>query len=74
MKGVNTMVDTGNTNPVTTGTGTSTTSYTYSTYCSYRLPCGYCSYMHSPCVMQGAYYSPSWTAQTCAANTEGGDK
>lgn len=41
--------------------------YDTATYCFYRLPCGYCSYMSRPCPMQGSGYTP---IVTCQANGE----
>ena len=43
-------------------TGQTTTSYSYSQYCSFRLPCGICTRTNTTCpiAIQTTPYSPWW--------------
>lgn len=43
--------------------------YDTATFCVYRLPCGYCSYMSRPCPVQGNAFTPTWKLNevTCQA-------
>ena len=60
-------------NNITNGTSTTSNSYlwNYNTaYCTYRLPCGYCTRLNKECTMN--WSMPSWwyqTGPTCTATT-----
>lgn len=58
----------------TVNTTTTGTSYTVSSSCGSKLPCGYCMLLNRPCPMQfemikSPTWDPNWYKITC--NTEG---